>query len=94
MANFLKLHDPIPTALITPFLRAPVLPHSPSRRLIIIIIIIIIFVEGAQLAKAVFSGALRFDPFDQRPKGLNLWERQRCCKGTIALCRGACALRV
>ena len=67
MANFLKLHDPILTALITPFLRAPVLPHSPSRR---------------------------FDPFDQRPKGLNLWERERCCQGTIALCRGACGVRV
>lgn len=67
MANLVKLHDQIPTALITPFLRAPVLLHSRSRR---------------------------FDPFDQRPKGLNLWERQRCCRGTIALCRGACAVRV
>ena len=67
MVNLLKLHDPIPTALITPFLRAPVLPHSRSGR---------------------------FDTFDQRPKGFNLWERQRCCQGTIALCRVACAVRV
>ena len=67
MGNLLKLKDPIPTALITPFLRTPVLPHSRSRR---------------------------FDPFDQRPKGLNLWEEQRCSQGTIVLCRGACAVRV
>lgn len=67
MTYFLKLHDPIPTALMTPFLCAPVLSHSRSQR---------------------------FDPFDQRPEGSNLWEREWCCQGTIALYRGACAVRV
>ena len=45
---------------------------------IIIIIIIIIFIEGAQLAKAVFSGALM-----GLPEGLNLGAQQVLAENTL-----------